>query len=71
MDCLNVYEPTVANENVSAYLKCLNEMCLKMGVTYRYLDFTEISKNICGYFDKNIGNAKINKNTLKFTEILC
>ena len=49
---------------------------------YRYLDFTEISeiseniggyfhKNIGGYFHKNIGNAKINKNTLKFMEILC
>ena len=41
---------------------------------YRYLDFTEISKiseNIGGYFDKNIGNAKIYKNTLKFMEILC
>ena len=41
---------------------------------YQYLDFTEISEiseNIGGYFDKNIGNAKINKNTLKFMEILC
>ena len=27
--------------------------------------------NIGGYFDKNIGKAKINKNTLKFMEILC
>ena len=27
--------------------------------------------NIGGYFDKNIGNARINKNTLKFTDILC
>ena len=27
--------------------------------------------NIGGYFDKNIGNAKFNKNTLKFMEILC
>ena len=41
---------------------------------YRYLDFTdilEISVNISGYFDKNIGKAKINKNTLKFMEIIC
>ena len=41
---------------------------------YRYLDFTEISEiseNIGGYFDKNIGNAKIYKNTLKFMKILC
>ena len=40
---------------------------------YRYLDFTEISEiseNIGGYFDKNIGNGKNNKNTLKFMEIL-
>ena len=27
--------------------------------------------NIGGYFDKNIGKAKINKNHLKFMEILC
>ena len=27
--------------------------------------------NISGYFDKNIGKTKINKNTLKFMEILC
>ena len=27
--------------------------------------------NISGYFDKIIGKAKINKNTLKFMEILC
>ena len=27
--------------------------------------------NIGGYFDKNIGKAKINKNTLKFMEIFC
>ena len=41
---------------------------------YQYLDFmdiSEISVNIGGYFDKNIGKAKINKNTLKFMEILC
>ena len=54
--------------------------CCDQGTKYRYLriywylDFTEIyeiSENIGGYFDKNIGNAKINKNTLKFMEILC
>ena len=33
MNCLNVYGPTVVNENASAYLNGLNEMCLKMGVT--------------------------------------
>ena len=33
MNCLNVYGPTVVNENAFAYLKCLNEMCFKMGVT--------------------------------------
>ena len=27
--------------------------------------------NIGGYFDKNINKAKINKNTLKFIELLC
>ena len=39
-----------------------------------YLDFTDISEisvNISGYFDKNIGEAKTNKNTLKFMKILC
>ena len=34
-------------------------------------DISKISVNIGGYFDKNIGKAKINKNTLKFMEILC
>ena len=32
---------------------------------YRYIG------NISGYFDKNIYKVKINKNTLKFMEILC
>ena len=35
------------------------------------MDISEISVNIGGYFDKNIGKEKINKNTLKFMEILC
>ena len=35
------------------------------------LRFYEYIINIGGYFDKNIGKVKINKNTLKLMEILC
>ena len=35
------------------------------------LGFYGYIENIGGYFDKNIGKAKINKNTLKFMKILC
>ena len=37
----------------------------------KYRKYRKISENIGGYFDKNIDNAKINKNILKFMEILC
>ena len=43
-------------------------------ISVKHLNFTdilEISVNIDEYFDKNIGKAKINKNILKFMEILC
>ena len=61
------------------YLRKKN-LCYHRGTKYRYLqiysylnfrEISEILENIGGYFDKNIGNAKINKNTLKFMEILC
>ena len=39
---------------------------------YRYLDFTDISDiYIGGYFNMSINISEINKNTLKFIEILC
>ena len=43
-------------------------------VQHRYFDFTDISEisvNVSGYFDKNIGKTKINKYILKFMKILC
>ena len=42
-----------------------------LGARNKISVITDISVNIGGYFDKNIGKAKINKNTLKFMEILC
>ena len=35
------------------------------------MNISKISVNIDRYFDKNIDKDKINKNTLKFIEILC
>ena len=52
------------------YFKCrIPDISVIMDISV--LEFYGYIKNIDGYFDKNIGKAKINKNTLKFMEILC
>ena len=54
-------------------MHCLVNSRIKISVItdISILEFYEYIGNIGEYFDKNIGKIKINKNTLKFMEILC
>ena len=73
---LRLSSPPISSSNLHTASKChffhlkpRNKISVITDISV--LGFTEISENIGGYFDKNIGNEKINKNTLKFMEILC
>ena len=56
-------------KKVLRYLQVRNKISVITDISV--LGFYGYIGNIGGYFDKNIGKAKIKKNTLKFMEILC
>ena len=63
------YDLGLVHKNIHAHAHARNKISVITDISV--LGFYGYIGNIGGYFDKNIGKTKINKNTLKFIEILC